>query len=235
MTIKEQIMREAGAKLHLIFSQIRPHVVPGIRLSTIDKDVGGLLKYHGARSALKMVGFPGNMAISVNKQVIQGTPDSTLLREGDLVSLDMTLYYNGFFVDKAVSFVLEPQHYEKKYLVTAVQACLSSAIMSLHPGVTTGQIGAVIQAQASLLKVRPCRELSGHSIGESHHMLPLIPNLDDGSQDIIKAGDFVAIEPIVFYNYYILEHRGFEVTADELSAHAEETVLITDKGAEVIT
>ena len=151
------------------------------------------------------------------------------------MSLDMTLYYKGFFVDKAVSFVLEPQHYAKKYLVTAAQACLSSAVMSIHPGVTTSQIGAMIQAQASLLKVRPCRELSGHTIGESHHMLPLIPNLDNGAQDVIKVGDFVAIEPIVFYNYYILEHRGYEVTADELSAHVEDTVLVTDKGAEVIT
>jgi methionyl aminopeptidase len=235
MMIKEEIMREAGAKLHLIFSHILPTLIAGTRLSSVDDDVGGLLKYFGARSALKMVGFPGNIAISINNEVIQGVPDSRHIHAGDLVTLDMTLYYKGFFVDKAESVVIDPQHYIKKYLVSAAKKCFEAALANIRPGVTTGQIGSMIATQASFLRVKPCRELCGHYIGESHHMKPLVPNVDDGSQDVVKEGDFLAIEPIVFYNYYVLKHKGFEVTADELSAQVEDTIIDTRDGAEVIT
>jgi methionyl aminopeptidase len=235
MEIKEQIMREAGRKLALIFSHVLPGLTEGLTLRSVDDQVGSLLKSYGARSALKMVGFPGNIAISIDKEVIQGKPDNRKLQPGDLVSLDMTLYYSGFFVDKAVSVVLYPQHYIKKYLVNAAYKCLETAINNMRPGIKTGEIGALIEAQASALKVRVSKEFYGHSIGESHHMKPLLPNFNDGSQDLIRKGDFLAVEPIVFYNHYTLEHRGMDVRADELSAQFEDTVIVTDTGAEVIT
>jgi methionyl aminopeptidase len=235
MTIKEETMREAGAKLRSIFSSIIPTLIPGTRLSNVDDDVAGLLKYWRARSALRMLGFPGNIAISINTEVIQGVPDDRLLAAGDLVSLDMTLYYKGFFVDKAVSLVIEPRHYVKRYLADAAHRCLNTAIAGIRPGIKSGEIGALISAQAGALKVRVSKEFFGHAIGESHHMKPLIPNFDDKSANLIKQGDFIALEPIVFYNYYVLRHKGFHVEADELSAHAEDTVLVTETGAEVIT
>lgn len=234
-TIKEETMREAGARLRRIFSLVIPRLTPGCALREIDEYVGSLLEGFRSRSALKMLGFPGNLAISIDKEVIQGFPDSRVLSAGDLVTLDMTLYYQGFFVDKAVSLVLEPQHYIKRYLAFAAHKCLETAVAGIRPGMTTGEIGALIAAQASVLKVKISKEFCGHTIGESHHMNPLIPNFDDKSTALIRQGDFIALEPIVFYNHYILKRKGFKAESDELSAHAEDTVLITEKGAEVIT
>jgi methionyl aminopeptidase len=235
MTIKEEIMREAGLILRQIFLIIVPQLVEGKVLSEIDSEVSDLLKQFKARSALKMLGFPANLAISLNKQVIQGIPDSRKLMAGDLVSVDMTLYYKGFFVDKAISLVLDPQHYIKRYVVKASRRCLEAALLSIRPGIMAGEIGAVMENQAAVLKVKVCKELFGHTIGESHHMKPLIPNYNNGSGAILRLGDFIAVEPIIFYDYYILEHKGFETNANQLSAHTEETILITKNGGEIIS
>lgn len=234
--MKDQIMREAGRKLRGMFDYILPDLQPGIFVSELEAKAEDYLKTHEAKSALKMLGFPSSISIARNKEVIQGFPEQDArLEAGDLVSLDSTLYYKGFFVDKAISIVLEPKHYIKNYLVSAVKACLQTALNNIRPGVTTGQIGSMIEAQATMLKVKIAREFSGHSIGESHHMKPLIPNYNDMSDNIIREGMYLAIEPIVFYDLYSLRFSGHTVYSDELSAHAEETVVVTKNGVEVIT
>lgn len=228
-------MREAGGIIRQIFSLIMPKVSVGLELSKIDEETERLLKNFGARSALKMLGFPANISISLNEQVIQGLPEGRIFSSGDLVSLDLTVYYKGYFVDKAVSFVLDPKHYVKRYIVGASKKCFEAALVWARPYTKPEHIGAVIEQQALSLKVRPCKEFFGHAIGESHHMKPLIPNYAMQSDDILREGDFITIEPIVFYDRYTLVHNGFDVYADQLSAHTEETILITERGPEVIT
>lgn len=233
--MKERIMREAGAKIRDIFDIIIPKIVPGAVLSKIDAEVASLLRRMEARSALKMMGFPGNISICIDEQVVQGIPRDRVVSAGDLVSLDMTLYYRGFFVDKAVSLVIDPKHYSKSYLVRASNRCLETGISNIKPDVTNSAVGKSIETQASLLRVKVGKEFSGHGIGESHHMAPLIPNFNNLGDSKIKLGDFVTIEPVVFYDLYALQTYGYEVRANTLSAHCEETVLVTDTGAEVIT
>ena len=234
-TMKEQIMREAGAKLKEIFELILPDLRPGVVLHDVDERVASLLKSMEARSALKMLGFPGNISISINEQVVQGIPDNRIISQGDLISLDMTLFYKGFFVDKALSIVIDPKHYIKNYLVHASASCLKSGIINTKAGVTTSKIGSAIEAQARALRVRIGKEFSGHGIGESHHMKPIIPNFNNLGNDVINNKDFITIEPVVFYDLYALQTHGYEITANTLSAHFEETVLVTETGAEVIT
>lgn len=227
-------MREAGSKLREIFEVILPRLKPGITISSIDTEVGSLIDKIGARSVLKMLGFYNNASFAVNEQVVQ-SEEQGILNPGDLVSVDINIFYKGFFVDKAVSLVLEPKHYIKSYLVNGVNQCLRTGIMNLKAGMTTGELGAIIEAQANLLNLTVCRELGGHTIGESHHMSPLIPNFDNNSEEVIEVNSFIAIEPIIFYGFYTLEYKGNEIRADVLSAHAEDTVLITESGAEVLT
>ena len=103
MTIKEQVMREAGLLLKNIFDQIISQICPGLTLKLLEDKTNELLKYYNAKSGLRLQGFPTSLAVSLNEEVIQGIPNDRVISEGDLISLDMTLYYKGFFIDKAVN------------------------------------------------------------------------------------------------------------------------------------
>lgn len=243
MTIKDKAMREAGIIINNIFNELAISIKPGTELKAIDNIAKKLLKDNKAKSGLKLQGFPANVSISINEEVIQGIPDSRVISEGDLMSLDMTLYYKGLFVDKAMSFTINPSHYTKRYLTNAVKKCFDSALTYLDSQIkNTGRtsswtIGNIIEQQALALGVKPAPKLAGHGIGEEPHMPPIIPNACNKKFDgIIKPGMYIAIEPIVMYTKYpSIEFEEFTVNSNYLSAHWEETIAITKAGAEVIT
>jgi methionyl aminopeptidase len=230
------IMKEAGYILKEIFGFVTPMIVEGVRLQDIDYEVSLALESYGAKSGMKMLGFPNNLAISIDYEVIQGIPDSRVLKEGDIVSVDMTLFYEGVFVDKAVTQIINPCHYEKQYLKSTIDTCLSTALSSIQPNITSGRLGQIIQDVTSSLGLSVGYQFSGHTIGRQPHMEPLIPNYDDGSTAVISPGMFICIEPIIFYgSNYNINFEGSTITSNLLSAHAEETVYITEEGYEVIT
>jgi methionyl aminopeptidase len=232
---KHEIMREAGGILRDAFSFIIIQCSKGKALNELDFDVGLFLAERKAVSSLKLYGFEGNISTSLNYEVVQGIPNDRILSEGDLVSIDLSIYYKGYFVDKARSFVIPPAHYIKKYLVSSVNKCLSVSSY-LRGGMSAGEIGNFVESIAKQQRVHIGKEFSGHTIGEQPHMKPLIPNWADGSTDIIESGTYIALEPIIFYeDYYNLTYKGYSVSADKLSAHAEDTFLVTDDGLEVIT
>lgn len=234
-TTKDEVMREAGLILRHIFDSVIQTLRPGVNLDDIDNFVGNMLRSAGARSALKMMGFPSNMSFAVDEQVMQATPSGRLVRCGDIISIDMTIYYEGLFVDKATTLVVEPAHYIKRYLANAVKSCLTSAVKGVRPGMRCSEVGHIIESQAKVLRMRVGKEFYGHTIGESHHMKPLIPNFNDMSESIIRKGHYIAIEPIIFYDTYFLTRSKFEVKSNVLSAHAEDTIYVGSQGAEVIT
>jgi methionyl aminopeptidase len=232
---KHEIMREAGGILRDTFSFIMARCSKGKELRELDFDVGVFLAERKAVSSLKLYGFEGNISTSLNYEVVQGIPDDRVLSEGDLVSIDLSIYYKGYFVDKARSFIIPPAHYIKKYLVSSVNKCLSVSSY-VRAGMSTGEVGHFIESIARQQRVHIGKEFSGHTIGEEPHMKPLIPNWADGSSSIIEEGTYIAIEPIIFYeDFYRLTHRGHLVSADKLSAHAEDTFLVTEGGLEAIT
>lgn len=236
-------MREAGLILRDIFDQIISQIRPGLTLKLLDDRADKLLKHYNAESGLRLQGFPTNIAISLNEEVIQGIPNDRVISEGDLISLDMTLYYKGFFVDKAISLTIDPSHYSKRYLVTAVKQCFDSAFSFLNSQIKISgklpswSIGKVIEQQAKALGITTTSKLSGHGIGEEPHMKPIIPNsFNLKFDDILKPDMFITIEPIIFYTKVSNIHfDGFLVHSNDLSAHWEDTIAITRNGAEVIT
>jgi methionyl aminopeptidase len=234
-TIREEIMFEAGLILRSVFNKTASLLNAGTNLAEVDSFVFSMIKDAGARSALAMMGFPGQMSFAINTEVIQIPHKGRILQAGDLISLDMTLFYKGFFVDKAISLVVEPKHYIKRYLVTAVNSCLNTGIKSLKSGMRISEIGRIIESQATALKVKIGKEFFGHTIGESHHMKPLIPNIFNNNFDILTPYTFITIEPIVFYDYYTINYNGFEIHSNVLSAHAEETLYVGKDKVEVIT
>jgi len=243
MTTKEEVMREAGYILNTIFSVVISHIKPGLELKTIDTIVNDLLRDNKAKSGLKLQGFPANIAISLNEEVIQGIPDNRVISEGDLISLDMTLYYKGFFVDKAVSLTVDPSHYVRRYLITAVKKCFDSALIHLDSQIKrlgripAWSIGKVIEQQAHVLGVATTAKLAGHGIGEGPHLPPVIPNVYNPKFDGILLPDmFITIEPIVFYGRTSkMKFDEFTVNSQHLSAHWEDTIALSKNGAEVIT
>lgn len=234
-TIQKSTMFEAGKLLNKLFSDVKAQIVPGVNLDEVDTYVSAFLRLNDARSALRMLGFPGYMSYAIDTEVIQQPAMGRIIKEDNLISLDMTMYYKGFFVDKAVSFVVPPAHYTKRYLVTSVEACLKSGIAAVRPNVQTSWVGGAIQGQANYLRMKVCRELYGHTIGENHHMKPLIPNFDNGSDEVIKEDTFVAVEPIIFYDHYKLNFDKVGVKSQTLCAHAEETVYVGKDGVEMVT
>jgi len=229
-------MREAGSILREIFSFSKKMVYDGYSFSEIDSEIGKALKLYGAKSGLLLQGFPGNMSYSIDYEVIQGLPDNRKAQIGDLVSLDMTLYYGGFFVDKATTFLIPPATYEKHYLVSSINKCLSHAIQNISEEITLGQFGRIIDTYVRGLGLRIAYQFSGHMIGEQPHMEPLILNFDDGSNAKVPKDSYLCIEPVIMYDNYTIEYAGeTTVKANVLSAHAEETVYLSSGRVEVIT
>jgi methionyl aminopeptidase len=236
MITKDFIMIEAGKIVSEIFSHIESMLQPGTRLKSIDIKVTELLNRHGARSVLFLNGFEGNISTSLNNEVFGGLPDNREVAEGDLVKIDLPLYYRGFFVDKARTFLMPPSHYEKRYLVKAASTCLETAFNFLGPDISISQVGALIENQAKLLGLAISRELSGHYIGDQPHMQPLIPNYKTADLTKLRAGDYIALEPILFYSRHSrIYYRQNLIISNEMNAHIEDTIMITNNGAKVIT
>lgn len=243
MTTKSSIMIEAGCVLRDAFSLIQKEIQPGLVLSDLDTTVADYLKQHGARSVWRMQGFPGHISVSLNKELLQGIPNDRVLSSGDLLSVDLNILYKGFFTDKARTFPVFPAHYEQRYLAQAVEQCFNAGLTQLNTDIIRDgfslpwRIGGAIESKASSLGVSVVRDLFGHGIGDEPHMKPLIPNFADHSKNIpIKPGDFLTIEPLVVYgNMFGVSYGSPTVTTRLLSAHWEDTIMITKQGAQVIT
>jgi methionyl aminopeptidase len=231
-------MQEAGAKIKDLFDFVLSELKVGVSIEELDLEVGNLIEKNGCKSALKMTGFPSFMSFSFNTEVVQGLPAGKTVSAGDLISIDTTLSYKGIFVDKAISVVIPPAHFEKEYIVSAVNQCFAGALEATRPGATTKELGLAIQRQSEFLKVIPCKELCGHGIGVEYHMPPQILNYyREAEPDIyLKEGQFICLEPIVFYgSSYTLDSNKHTFFSKCLSAHREETIMVTETGAEILT
>jgi methionyl aminopeptidase len=234
--MKIERIKEAGLVLRYIFQELFKKVVIGSTLLEIDSEAGRLLQEAGAKSGTRLLGFPGNLFLSINQEVMGGLPRKYILKEGDLLSLDMTLYYKGVYVDKALTIGLEPLHFTTRYLLSALNMCFTNVSKLLKNGVDTNYIGSGVELIASRLKMVPGKDFFGHGIGLNAHEPPFIPNFADKSTYILKTGDVITLEPVIFYQqYYLTYPNKYTVEASCLSAHQEDTFLITDNGAEVLT
>lgn len=237
MTNDYNTMKEAGQVLQDLFCLLFSVIRPGTHLKDLDGIVASYLKSHGARSALKMQGFPGHISTCLNTDVTQGVPDDRVIATDDLVKLDLTIYYRGFYVDKARTFCILPAHYEKRYVSHSVEQCFISGLNSVKVGASTLDIGRSISGKAKQQGLTPDKSLSGHGIGIEPHMFPIIPNTHHAQHYPIRPGMSFTIEPIVFYgSFYKLEQQGFSLKSDVISGHWEDTIFIKSNGeVEVIT
>ena len=200
-----------------------------------------LIARHGAKSAfLGYRGFPGQICVSINEEVVHGVPGARQVRAGDLVSLDVGVLLDGFYGDMATTVVVGEVDAAATRLVEATRRALAAGIGQARAGNRLSDISAAIEAQAVAAGVAVVRDFVGHGIGRALHEEPQIPNFGPpGQGPVLRAGMTLAIEPMFNLGVPQVEILGDQwtvVTADrKVSAHFEHTVLVGEDAAEIIT
>ena len=241
---KEQleIMKEAcvitGETLYAAGEKIRE----GISTKELDTFIRDFIERHGARPTfLGYGGFPGSACISVNEQVIHGIPsDKVILKDGDIVKIDVGAYYKGFTGDSACTFPVGNVSEEAKKLIETTRESFYRGIANAVPGKRIGDIGFGIEQHVTENGFSVVRRYVGHGIGHELHESPDVPNFGTAGRGVrICSGMTLAIEPMV--NVGVPDVRemsdGWTVkTADRsLSSHYENTVALTDNGPLILT
>ena len=216
-------------------------VRPGVTTKEIDKAVHDFIVSQGATpSFLNYCGYPASACISVNQNVIHGIPDNRVLKEGDIVSIDVGAYFEGFHGDCAATFACGEISPEAQKLIDVTKQSFFEGIKFARQGCRVSDIGSAVQAYVESNGFSVVRDFIGHGVGADLHESPEVPNFGrPGRGPRLIKGMTLAIEPMVNmgdYKVRVLSDGWTTVTADgSLSAHYENTVLITDGEPEILT
>lgn len=234
-------MRAAGRILAEILRRVQESVRDGVTTQDLDRLAAGLMADAGVESAfLGYRGYPRNICVSIDDQVVHGIPGNRVVREGQIASIDMGIKYKGFYSDAAITVPVGKVPKEAKRLIEATRKSLAAGIRQMRPGNRLSDISHAIQQCAEQHGYSVVRQFVGHGIGTALHEDPEIPNFgQEGQGPILKAGMVFAVEPMVNQGTWeceVLDDGWTAVTADgKLSAHWEHTVAITETGAEILT
>lgn len=208
-------------------------VHPGITTAELCKIGSAVLAEHGARSSPPMVyGFPGNVCISINDEVVHGIPGERVLQPGDLVKLDLTAEKDGYHTDSAMSVEVAPATGQAHELARCAERAFRQALNAARPGNRTKDIGRAVEREVRRRGFRVIKELGGHGIGRTIHEPPSVPNYADFSaQHRLTEGLVITIEPIIAAGtgQVLLDQDRwtYRTTDGSLSAHYEHTIVIT--------
>ncbi|HVY36253.1 MAG TPA: type I methionyl aminopeptidase [Candidatus Paceibacterota bacterium] len=241
-------LRRGGPILARILHTVAQAVAPGITTQSLDDRAVALIKDAGCKPAFlgyKPEGadrpYPASLCVSVNDEVVHGIPSGRILKDGDIVSLDLGINYEGVFLDHAVTVPVGEISAKDKKMLSVAKSALAEGIEAIvMPKATTGDIGAAIESSITPHKFGIVRTLSGHGVGRAIHEDPYVPNFGKkGKGDKLKPGMVIAIEPMITRGSenVVLLDDGYTLVTDDHSraAHFEHTVLITEKGAEILT
>jgi methionyl aminopeptidase len=235
------IMRQAGRIVAEVLNTLIKQVKPGMKTKELDIIAGQEVARLGGKPSFKGYrGFPANLCVSVNDEIVHGIPGERSLREGDIVSLDMGATFNGFQGDAAVTVGVGKISPQARKLMATTEGVLKAGIAAARSGARLGDISATIQSYAESRGYSVVREYTGHGIGRELHEEPQIPNFGQaGTGPVLKKGMTLALEPMVNVGDWrtrVGDDRWTVFTADgSLSAHFEHTIAITDGEAEILT
>ena len=235
------IMRQAGRIVATILGILTKQAKPGMRTKELDIIAGREAERLGAKPSFKGYrGFPANLCVSINDEIVHGIPGERVLGEGDIVSLDFGAIVDGFQGDAAVTIGVGGISPEARQLLETTQAALKAGIAAAYSGVRLGDISAAIQNCAESRGYSVVREYTGHGIGREMHEEPQIPNFGQpGTGPVLRKGMTLALEPMVNIGDWrtrLGSNHWTVFTADgSLSAHFEHTIVITDAEPEVVT
>ncbi len=235
------IMRQAGRIVATILKVLSEQVRPGMKTKELDVIAARELERLGARPSFKGYrGFPANLCVSVNDEIVHGIPGERVLNEGDVVSLDLGAIFKGFKGDAAVTVGVGEIISQAEQLMETTEGALKASIAVAYPGARLGDISTAVQNYAESRGYSVVREYTGHGIGREMHEEPQIPNFGSpGVGPVLKKGMTLALEPMVNVGDWrtrVGNDHWVVLTADgNLSAHFEHTIAITDDGPEVLT
>ena len=238
-----ELMALGGKILGDAVETLRAAVRPGISTGELDEIAETFIRSHdGAVPAFKgLYGFPGSICASVNNEIVHGIPSKKrVLKDGDIISIDVGVGYKGYFTDSATTVAVGAISAEAQRLLDVTQQSLEAGISAARLGNHIGDIGAAVQAVVEGAGFSVVRDLVGHGIGVEFHEEPQVPNYGKPKRrEKLVTGLTLAIEPMVNVGGPAtrqLSDRWTIVTADgSLSAHFEHTVAITDDGPRVLT
>lgn len=237
-----ELMREAGRILYEVHEELARIIKPGVTTWDIDKKGRELIEGYGCiPSFLNYNGYPASICVSVNEEVVHGIPDRKhFLKEGDIVSLDAGVIYKGYHSDAARTYGVGRISEEAQKLIDVTKQCFFEGIKYAREGCHLHEISAAIGAYAESFGYGVVRDLVGHGVGSALHEDPQVPNFKQETRGMrLKAGMTLAIEPMINagrYNVRWLDDDWTVITTDgSLSAHYENTVLITDGEPEILS
>lgn len=237
-----QFMRNSCEITAKVLNSLKEMIRPGLNTKDLDTEARKLTKKMGATPAfLGYMGYPSAVCVSVNEQVVHGIPDgSRVLKEGDIVSVDFGVKYNGFYGDSAFTAGVGAVNDTAVKLMKVTEEALFKGIEKAVAGAHLYDISAAIQQHSEKNGFSVVRKYTGHGIGEKLHEFPQIPNFGKpGNGPVLTPGTVLAIEPMLNekgFDVYELDDDWTVVTKDGgLSAHFEHTIAVTENGPEILT
>ena len=236
-----ELMREPCRIVRDCLSFVGERIHAGMTTKEVDDLVYHFIKGSGAEpSCLGYYGYPASACVSVNEVVVHGIPDERVLMEGDIVSVDLCAYKNGFHGDGARTFRIGEVSPEKEKLVKITEECFFEGIRELKAGTPLYDIGYRVQKYAEANGFSVIRAYTGHGIGREMHEDPSVPNFGrKGTGVRLTAGTVICVEPMIAaggWRVKVLDDGWTAVTTDgKCAAHYENTVVIREDGVEILT
>ncbi|PKB78202.1 MAG: type I methionyl aminopeptidase [SAR202 cluster bacterium Io17-Chloro-G9] len=245
ITIKSAVemdaMRRAGAIVGAVLALLKSSVEPGITTRELDNIAQKEILRHGAKATFNGYrGFPANICTSVNEEIVHGIPGKRVLKEGDIIKMDVGATLDGLIGDAAISVGVGKVDPDATSLMAATRQSLMEGIKAARPGNRVGDIGAAVQEFGEGRGYGVVREFVGHGVGRFLHEDPQVPNYgEQGRGVLLRPGMCIAIEPMLNlgdWHTRILDDQWTVVTADgKISSHFEHTIAITEDGPEILT
>lgn len=234
-----ELMREPCKIVRDVLLLAEDRIKAGMTTKELDKILHDyIISCKAKPSFLGLYGFPATTCISIDEQVVHGFPSDRVIKEGEIVSVDIGAYKNGFHGDAARSLYVGKISPEKKKLIDVTRECFFKGIEGICIGSPLGDIGAQVQEHAEKNGFSVVRDMVGHGVGHELHEDPNVPNYGRRGTGIrLKRNMVIAIEPMINMGGYQIDLDGWKcVTSDGLpSAHYENTIAITDNGVEILT
>ncbi len=234
-------IRKSNQIVAKILTELGKMIIPGVQTKELDEYAELRVKEMNAIPAFKGYrGYPASLCTSINEEIVHGIPSSRRLRDGDIISLDFGVLYEGYYGDAAVTYPVGEITPKAKKLIKAAEETFYKGMEQMKPGKRISDISFAIQSHVESQGYSVIRAFVGHGIGLSLHEEPQVPNFGPpGRGPKLKSGMVLAIEPMIAmgdWDVEILDDNWTAITRDRsLSAHYEHTVAITQKGPEILS
>ena len=236
-----ELMDRAGTVVALVHKRLKEEIKPGMTTKHIDQICEEVIRENGCTPSFKgLYGFPGSVCTSVNEVLVHGIPGSQILKNGDIISVDVGACYKGYHGDSAWTFLVGDVDEKTRDLCRVTEEALYKGLEQVRPGNRIGDISWAIQSYVEAHGYSCPIEYTGHGIGKSVHEDPYVPNVGKPhTGPILKRGMCIASEPMVFMGkphcHTLDDDWGVVANDHSLSAHYEHTIAITADGYKILT